>query len=225
MYQKPDFEGADDMPEYTHELKKGTTTVGITCKDGVVIATEHRATMGTLIAHKKTQKLFKIDDNIGMTVAGLVGDAQTLARYLKAEAELYRIKRGSNMPIRAAATMLANILNGRSYYPYWVQLIVAGVDDDGYHVYSLDAAGGSIPDDYVTTGSGSPYVYGILEDYFKEGLSVNDGVDLAIRGISAAMKRDSASGNGISVATITKKEFKELDDAEITKRIEKMKLA
>ncbi|MBU4031443.1 MAG: proteasome subunit beta, partial [Candidatus Thermoplasmatota archaeon] len=87
------------MPEYTQELKKGTTTVGITCKDGVVIATEHRATMGTLIAHKKTQKLFKIDDNIGLTVAGLVGDAQTLARYLKAEAELYRLKRGSYMPI------------------------------------------------------------------------------------------------------------------------------
>jgi proteasome beta subunit len=213
------------MPEYTHELKKGTTTVGITCKDGVVIATEHRATMGTLIAHKKTQKLFKIDDNIGLTVAGLVGDAQTLARYLKAEAELYRLKRGSNMPIRAAATMLANILNGRSYYPYWVQLIVAGVDDDGYHVYSLDAAGGSIPDDYVTTGSGSPYVYGILEDYYKPDMSMNDTIDLAIRGISAAMKRDSASGNGISVASITKKEFKELDDAEVTKRIEKMKLA
>jgi proteasome beta subunit len=213
------------MPEYTHELKKGTTTVGITCKDGVVIATEHRATMGTLIAHKKTQKLFKIDDNIGLTVAGLVGDAQTLARYLKAEAELYRLKRGSNMPIRAAATMLANILNGRSYYPYWVQLIVAGVDDDGYHVYSLDAAGGSIPDDYVTTGSGSPYVYGILEDYYKPDMSMTDTIDLAIRGISAAMKRDSASGNGISVASITKKEFKELEDAEVTKRIEKMKLA
>jgi proteasome beta subunit len=213
------------MPEYTHELKKGTTTVGITCKDGVVIATEHRATMGTLIAHKKTQKLFKIDDNIGLTVAGLVGDAQTLARYLKAEAELYRLKRGANMPIRAAATMLANILNGRSYYPYWVQLIVAGVDDDGYHVYSLDAAGGSIPDDYVTTGSGSPYVYGILEDYYKPDMSMTDTIDLAIRGISAAMKRDSASGNGISVASITKKEFKELEDAEVTKRIEKMKLA
>jgi proteasome beta subunit len=181
--------------------------------------------MGTLIAHKKTQKLFKIDDHIGLTVAGLVGDAQTLARYLKAEAELYRLKRGIPMPIRAASTMLANILNGRSYYPYWVQLIVAGVDDDGLHVYSLDAAGGSIPDDYVTTGSGSPYVYGILEDYYKEGMSVSDGIDLAIRGLSAAMKRDSASGNGISVAAITKKEFKELDEAEVAKRIEKMKLA
>jgi proteasome beta subunit len=214
----------DIMTDNTKELKKGTTTVGLACKDGVVIATEHRATMGTLIAHKKTQKLFKIDDNIGLTVAGLVGDAQTLARLLTAEAELYRLKRGHAMPIRAAATLMANVLNGRSFYPYWVQLIVAGVDDAGQHVYSLDAAGGSIPDDYITTGSGSPYVYGVLEDHYKEGLSVNDGIDLAIRALTAAMKRDSASGNGISVASITTKEFKELTDDDVKKRMEKMKL-
>ncbi len=213
------------MPEYTKELKKGTTTIGLTCKDGVVIATEHRATMGTLIAHKKTQKLFKIDDNIGLTVAGLVGDAQILARYLRAEAELYRLKRGVRMPIRSAATMLSNILNGRRYFPYWVQLVVAGVDDDGYHVYSLDAAGGSIPDDYTTTGSGSPYVYGVLEDHYKEGITTDEGINLAIRGLTAAMKRDSASGNGIAVASITNKEFKELDDADVQKRLQKMKLA
>ena len=213
------------MPEYAKELKEGTTTLGLTCKDGVVIATEHRATMGTLIAHKKTQKLFKIDDNIGLTVAGLVGDAQILARYLRAEAELYRLKRGTQMPVKSAATMLSNILNGRRYFPYWVQLVVAGVDTEGYHVYSLDAAGGSIPDDYVTTGSGSPYVYGVLEDHYQEGLKVEDGIDLAIRSLTAAMKRDSASGNGISVASITEKEFKELDDKEVQKRLEKMKLA
>ncbi len=213
------------MPEYTKELKKGTTTIGLTCKDGVVIATEHRATMGTLIAHKKTQKLFKIDDNLGLTVAGLVGDAQILARYVRAEAELYRLKRGIRMPVKSAATMLSNILNGRRYFPYWVQLVLAGVDDDGYHVYSLDAAGGSIPDTYTTTGSGSPYVYGVLEDHFKEGLTVDEGINLAIRGLTAAMKRDSASGNGIAVASITNKEFKELDDKDVQKRIEKMKLA
>lgn len=213
------------MPEYTKELKKGTTTMGLTCKDGVVIATEHRATMGTLIAHKKTQKLFKIDDNIGLTVAGLVGDAQILARYVRAEAELYRLKRGVRMPIKSAATMLSNILNGRRYFPYWVQLVIAGVDDDGYHVYSLDAAGGSIPDDYTTTGSGSPYVFGVLEDHYKEGITVDEGINLAIRGLTAAMKRDSASGNGIAVASITNKEFKELDDAEVQKRLQKMKLA
>jgi proteasome beta subunit len=214
------------MPEVNNnELKKGTTTVGLTCKEGVVIATEHRATMGTLIAHKKTQKLFKIDNHIGLTVAGLVGDAQVLARYLMAEAELYRLKRNGPMPIRSAATLMANILNGRSFFPYWVQLIIAGVDEDGAHVYSLDAAGGSIPDTYVTTGSGSPYVYGVLEDHYKEGLSMSEATDLAIRGLTAAMKRDAASGDGISVATITKKEFKELSEDDISKRMEKMKLA
>lgn len=212
------------MTDNTKELKKGTTTIGLTCKDGVVIATEHRATMGTLIAHKKTKKLFKIDDSIGLTVAGLVGDAQTLARLLTAEAELYRLKRGYNMPIKAAATLMANVLNGRSFYPYWVQLIVAGVDDDGEHVYSLDAAGGSIPDDYITTGSGSPYVYGVLEDHYVKDLSLSDGIDLAIRAMTAAMKRDAASGNGMDIASITIKEFKELSDEEVNKRMEKMKL-
>lgn len=215
---------SDYMDTEKSNLKKGTTTVGLTCKDGVVIATEHRATMGTLIAHKKTQKLFKIDENIGLTVAGLVGDAQVLARYLRAEAELYRMKHKSPMPLVAASTLLANILNGRKFYPYWVQLIVAGVDIDGNHVYSLDAAGGSIPDDYVTTGSGSPYVYGVLEDHFKMGISLDEGADLAIRGLHAAIKRDSASGNGISVAMISSKGFKELSDEEVEKRITKMKL-
>jgi len=97
-----------------NNLLKGTTTCGITCKDGVVMATEHRATMGTLIAHKDTQKLFKIDENIGLTTAGLVGDAQLLTRYLTAEVELYKLKRNTEMTIKAASTLMANILSGSS---------------------------------------------------------------------------------------------------------------
>ncbi|MDD5502651.1 MAG: archaeal proteasome endopeptidase complex subunit beta [Candidatus Thermoplasmatota archaeon] len=194
------------------EVKKtGTTTLGIVCKDGVVIATEHRATMGTMIAHKMTQKLFKIDDNMALTTAGLVGDAQVLARYAKAEAELYKIRNGASMSVRAASTMMANILAGQRYVPYYVQLIMGGVDGEGNWVYSLDAAGGSIPDKYVSTGSGSPYVYGVLEDHFRDGMSAEDGVNLAIRAIFMAMKRDSASGDGIEVAKITKKGYETIN--------------
>ncbi len=212
------------MTEITEHAKKGTTTLGIVCKDGVVLASERRATMGTLIAHKSTKKLFKLDDNIGLTTAGLVGDLQTLARYITAEVELYKLKRGVPMPVGSCATLLANILAGRRMFPYWVQLVVGGVDDKGPSVYSLDMAGGSIPDDYVTTGSGSPYVYGVLEDQFKEGMDLKDGVDLAIRALNAAIKRDAASGNGIDVATITKKGFARLDDKEVEKRMSAMKL-
>lgn len=206
------------------ELKKGTTTLGMVCKDGMVLATENRATMGYLIAHKSTQKLFKIDDNIGLTVAGLVGDAQVLARYLKAEVELYKLKRKSPMTVKAAATLMANILSGRRYFPYWVALIIGGVDEKGPSVYSLDAAGGCIPDTYITTGSGSPFVYGVLEDNYKEGLTANQGVDLAIRALTAAMSRDAGSGDGIDVAIISEKGFKKLDGDEIKKRKTKLKL-
>ncbi len=192
------------------------------CKDGVVLGTEHRATMGTLIAHKTTQKLFKIDDNLGLTVAGLVGDAQVLARYLSAEVELYKLKRNSGMTVKAASTLMANILSGRRYFPYWVALIIGGMDNEGGHVYSLDAAGGAIEDTYVTTGSGSPYVYGVLEDHYKKGLSTSDGVDLAIRSLSAAMKRDAASGDGIDISIITKKDFKFVSEDEIKDRKKKM---
>ena len=206
------------------ELKTGTTTLGLVCKDGVVMATERRATMGTLIAHKTTQKLFQIDDNLGLTVAGLVGDAQVLARYLSAEVELYKLKRSTSMTVRAASTLMANILSGRRYFPYWVALIIGGIDSNGGHVYSLDAAGGAIEDKYVTTGSGSPYVYGVLEDNYKDGLSASEGTDITIRALTAAMKRDAASGDGIDLDIIKKKEFKKLSEDEITERKKKLGL-
>ena len=202
--------------------KTGTTTLGIVCKDGVVMATETRATMGTLIAHKTTKKLYQIDEHLALATAGLVGDLQILARYLNAEANLYRLKRDQKMPVKSAATLMSNILNQRKFFPYYVQLILGGFDNSGGHVFSLDAAGGAIPDKYTAGGSGSPYVYGVLEDNYQEGLSTDSGVDIAIRAITAAKNRDSASGGEINVAIITKEGFKEVTKEEIKKRIEKL---
>ena len=207
----------------TDDLKKtGTTILGIVCKDGVVMATERRATMGGLIAHKATKKLFQIDDHLALATAGLVGDLQVLSRYLSAETKLYSLKRDAEMSVHSAATLLSNILNSRKFAPYYVQLILGGWDSTGGHVYSLDAAGGSIPDKYTAGGSGSPYAFGVLEDQFRDDMTVNDGIELALRAVTAAMNRDSASGNGADVAVITEKEFKIIPEEEIKKRLQKM---
>ena len=199
------------------DLKKGTTTIGLVCKDGIVLATEMRATMGNLIGHKTTQKLFKISDNMGLTVAGLVGDAQMLARWLSAEVKLYELKHGTQMSLKAASTLMANIMNGRRYMPFWVQLLLGGTDSEGSHVYSLDAAGGSIPDKFQTTGSGSPFVYGVLEDRFKENMSIAEGKELGVRALTAAMKSDSASADGITICIIHTKGFQKVSNEEIKK--------
>ncbi len=199
------------------DLKKGTPALGLVCTDGIVMATEMRATMGNLIGHKTTQKLFQISDNMALTVAGLVGDAQMLARWLTAEVKLYELKTGTTMSLRAASTLMANIMNGRRYMPFWVQLLLGGIDSEGGHVYSLDAAGGSIPDKFQTTGSGSPFVYGVLEDRFIDDLSVEQGKVLGVRALTAAMKRDSASGDGISMCVIDSNGYHKVSPKDIAK--------
>ncbi|MGP6219994.1 archaeal proteasome endopeptidase complex subunit beta [Caldiplasma sukawensis] len=205
-------------------METGTTTVGFVIKDGVIMGTERRVTMDHFIAHKDGQKLYQIDNHAGMTIAGLVGDAQVLVRYMKAELELFRMQRKMEMPIGAAATLLSNILNQSKFYPYMVQLLVGGVDTSP-HIYSIDAAGGAVEDIFVSTGSGSPFVYGVLESMYQKDMSVDDGLNLAIRGISAAKSRDSASGGMIDLAVITKKDgFQKVPETEVLERIKKLKL-
>ncbi len=205
-------------------LKTGTTTVGITAGNYVIMGTDSRATMGNFISNKSAQKLYKIDTYAGMTIAGLVGDAQALIRYMKAEMELYRVQRKINMPIEAAATLLSNMLNQTKYAPFMVQLLVGGYDKKP-HIFSIDAAGGSVEDIYASTGSGSPFVYGVLESEYKPDMKLDDAIDLVIKSISVAKQRDSASGNMLQIGVIDpEKGFNYLSDDEILTRMKKLKL-
>ncbi|MEZ5333943.1 MAG: archaeal proteasome endopeptidase complex subunit beta [Methanolobus sp.] len=197
---------------------KGTTTVGIVCKDGVVLATEQRATMGNFIASKTAKKVYQIDDLVAMTIAGSVGDAQQIVRIMNVESKLYKMRRKESMTIKGFTTLLSNMMNGQRYYPYMVQLLVGGYDKNGPSVYSLDAMGGSIEETKaVATGSGSPMAYGVLEDRYSEDMSTEEGVELAARALHNAMKRDSASGENIDVVVITKDSYTRLDMEEVKK--------
>jgi proteasome beta subunit len=215
---------AESTMSVEDRLRTGTTTIGIVAKDGVVLATERRVTAGNMVTNKAAQKLFKIDQNIGITIAGLVGDAQVLARYLKAEVSLYRLRRNAPLGAEGAATLLANILSGNRYYPYYAWLILGGTDAKGGHIFSVDPAGGCIEDRFVSVGSGSPFAYGIVEEGYTRDISSSDAVDLALRGLTAAMKRDSASGDGYSAHIISAKEYRELSDDEINKRLKALKI-
>ena len=192
---------------------KGTTTVGVICKDGVTLATDTRVTMGFFIAHKQGKKVYKIDDHMAMTIAGGVADAQNVVNLLKANASLFKLVNNRPMPINSAARLCAHILFSNRYYPLALQAIIAGVDSIGPRIFTLDPFG-SITDEnkFFSTGSGSPVALGILEDYYKENITVKDAIPLVIKAVSAAMKRDAASGDSFDVSTITKDGYKELDD-------------
>lgn len=206
-------------------LKTGTTTVGIVCSDGVVLAAEKKATLGYLVASKEDIKIVEIMPHIGMTQAGMVGDIQALVRYLKAEAKLFEIRENKRITTKAAATLLANILYGGrwSFFPYMVQIILGGYDKNGPSLFILHPDGSKLEErKYFSTGSGSPMAFGVLETLFREGISVEEGKAIAAKAVKAAVERDIGSGGvGIDVSVIDGRGFRLLNKAEVDKLLEK----
>lgn len=196
----------EELSKSVQLRKTGTTTVGLACRDSAVLAAETKSTLGYLIASKESEKILQLDDHIAMTIAGASGDAQALARYLKAELKLFSIENQRKISIVGAATLLSNILQGSKFYPYYVQLIIAGYDNTGAHIFDLDPLGSTEEEKrFFSTGSGSPMALGVLEDNYRENMSIDEGTKLAIRAIKAAIERDIGSGGkAIDAAAIMK---------------------
>jgi len=201
------------------QQRKGTTTVGIVCKDAIVLSADKRAAMGYLIASKEVDKILKITDRMALTIAGYASDGQMLAKFLRAEMDLYRMNTGVEPSLSVAANLLANIVfeRAKSFIPYLVQLILGGIDDKGeFALYTIDMGGSIIKERlYYSTGSGSPVAFGVLEDNFKENMTQDQTIDLAVRSINAALKRDLATGEGIDVIVIDKKGYRKVDKERI----------
>ncbi len=193
---------------------KGTTTVGVVCKDGVILASDTRVTMGTYVAHKRGKKIYKIDEHLAMTISGAVADAQRTVDILKANAQLYKLNTGRPMPVNSAARLVANLFFSARLAPMIAQVLVGGIDTSGPHVFSLDPFGSLTEEKCVATGSGSPIAYGVLEDKYKEDTMISDLLSVVVRAVDSAMKRDTASGDSFDVSVIEKKGYRELNSDE-----------
>ena len=193
---------------------KGTTTIGVVCKEGVILASDTRVSMGYFVAHKHGKKVYKIDDHIAMTIAGTVADAQRVVDILIANAQLYKINNGRPMPVSSAARFVANLLFSNRYVPLETEALVAGLDDSGAHVFRLDPFGTLMEEKCVSTGSGSPVAYGVLDDKYQEGSSVEESLPIIVKALDAAMKRNAATGDSFDISVIDKKGYRELTEKE-----------
>jgi len=174
-----------------------TTIVGIRTNDGVVLGSDKRASKGFFIGSKIVQKIARIDDTIAVAIAGQLSDAEYIIKVAKAERRLMELRRGS-------ARLIANIAYSglRNYQPYYVELLVAGVDHEGSHVYAADMSGAITEEDFASSGSGSPIAYGVLESLYNKEITNQQAKEIASRAVAAAMERDPGSGNGIDLLAI-----------------------
>jgi len=199
----------DEEMQYPPYYVLGATTIGVVCEGGVILASEKRVSYGYFIMSRGGKKVFKITDRIGAACAGLISDMQILVRELNAYANLYRMDYGRPISVRSAAKVLSNLLFGRRLFPLITQTIVGGIDDEGPSLYTLDPLGSVIPDKFAAVGTGAEIAVGLLEEGYKEGLTVEQAKNLVVRSIKSAVSRDTMSGDGADFLIITKEGMKE----------------
>jgi len=196
------FADADPTGDEELTAKTGTTTVGLSTEDSVVIGTDRRASLGgRFVSNKNVQKVEQIHPTAALTLVGSVGGAQSFIRTLRSESNLYEQRRGEPLSIHGLATLAGNFARGGPFFA--INPILGGVDEEGSHVYSIDPAGGVMKDDYTVTGSGMQLAHGTLEGQYDPELSVAAAEELVASAIHAATERDTGSGNGLVLATVT----------------------
>jgi proteasome beta subunit len=192
----------------------GTTVVGVAIDEAVVMAADRRMSLGgRFTANKSVRKVEQVHPTAAMGISGSVGPAQDLLRRLRAEASLYESRRGEAMSLDALARTAGGLIRGLPVTP-----LLGGVEpgieegggaDDGdaeaarARVYELDGGGSVLADDYAATGSGMQVAYGVLERRYDRGASVEAAREAAVAAVAAASERDTASGNGVTVTTVT----------------------
>ena len=183
----------------------GATTIGVVCPGGVILASEKRVSYGYMVISRAVKKVFQLTESIGAACAGLVSDMQILVREVEAYAKLFKLDANRPISVKATAKVMSNLLFSRRLFPLLTQTIVGGIDSEGPSLYVLDVLGSVIPDKYAAVGSGAEIALGVLEQGYKEDMSLEDARDLVTRAIKSAISRDVMSGDGIDFLHITSK--------------------
>ncbi len=186
----------------------GAPAVGITYQDGIVLAAEKRISYGNFVVNKNTKKIFTITDQVASACAGMVADMQVLTRQVGALAKIRKLETRRDMATNSVAKLMSVIMFERRYFPLLTQVIVGGVQTTP-EIYTLDPLGSLLPDNYAAVGTGAEMALGIMDAEYKKNMSEDTSKKLAIKAVKSSIQRDSASGDGIDVLTITKKGIEE----------------
>lgn len=208
-----------DSKQIAESVKKGTTTIGIMCADGVVLGADSRSTMGDFIASEATTKVYKIHDGLAVTIAGVAGYAEYVVKMLKAQNEIYRMNEGKPMSPTATASLLSFILRESVSDFGYAFLIVGGLNNKGDpELFSMDAIGASEKESkYTSIGSGMSSALGYLDAAYTAGMTTQEAAKHALKALQMAAKRSSATGGALRIVAITKKGYKDYSKEEIDK--------
>ncbi len=216
-----------------HIVKTGTTTLGIVCKEGIVVAADKRGTYGgdsgvSYIAGKDQEKIQEVTPEIIVTTAGTASDTRKVIKLVRAELKLKELKSRSKPTIKQAANLFSSIayqsIRNPSIIPSITYFLLAGYDDEGFYLYDISADGFLREiKDYTSTGSGMVHVNPILDSDYNKNISIEEGIKLAKKCINASIGRDPASGGGMDIYVVKKDDLEHVSNQELVSNFKDIK--
>ena len=206
--------------EYAIEtVKRGAIAIGLQSKDGIVIAVEEKSR--DLQVEDITQKIFQVDEHIGIAAAGYIPDARILVDSARFFSQSNKLTYDESVEIETVAKHLADQSHQFTQYsgvrPFGVALIIGGVDRKGARIFVTDPSGTYVPYAAVAIGGNSDEVTDFLEKNYKEGISIDDAISLAISAIN--LKSDEKGIKHIRMSKIKSdtKQFEKISNEELAK--------
>jgi len=178
--------------EYAREaVKKGSTTLGIKFKDGVLLVADKRAT-SRLIEPESVQKIYLVDETIGCATSGLVADARILVDKARSQAQNYKITFGENIAVEKLTKIICDYEQNYTQYgggrPFGTAMLMCGTDDLGVHLYETDPSGALVAYKASCIGLGRPAVMDFLEKEYKDDMTYSAALKLGLKALETAIE-------------------------------------
>jgi proteasome alpha subunit len=216
--------------EYAREaVKRGTTTVGLKFKDGVVLIVDKRIA-SRLMEPKSIEKIFKIDHHIGCATSGLVADARILVDQARVIAQVNKITYDEEMSVEELVKRICDYKQNYTQYggvrPFGTALLVAGVDSQGEHLFETDPSGALVSYKAGSIGAGRNVVMEVFEELYAEGMDMVDAVELGLKALKKATEEEKLNPKAVEIGIVRRGEnFRRLDDNEAETYIQRVNAA
>jgi proteasome alpha subunit len=196
--------------EYAREaVKRGTTTVGVKFKDGVVLIIDKRIS-SHLVEPGSIEKIFQIDAHIGCATSGLVADARALVDRARVDAQINKITYGEKIPVKTLVKYICDFKQIYTQYggvrPFGVVLLIAGVDETRPCLFATDPSGSFMEYKAGSEGTGRSEAMAYFERNYRENMTLEEAIEMGIKAIyKGSKKKLNPDTIEIAVVGITEK--------------------
>ena len=212
--------------EYAREsVKRGTTTVGLKYKEGAVLIVDKRIS-NKLVITDSIEKMYQIDDHIGMTTSGLVADARQLVDKARVQCQINRMTFGSPISMITLVKKMCDYKQSFTQYggarPFGTALLIAGVDDEGVHLFETDPSGAYQSYQAGAIGRGRTTVIDHFEKSWKSGMTQNAAIKLGLEALQESLE-DSLNKDTVEISVVDTNGYNKLDRETTLKHLSKFK--